>query len=82
MNTPAYTCSRLHSDPEVSSFIIQRDRKPLYRGAQPTYEEFKTLAKMGVKTVIDLLAGYSTWNRIVGTVKKSTDTTGWPASPL
>src|SRR2546425_9164843 len=26
----------------------------LYRGAQPTYEGFKALAKMGVKTVIDL----------------------------
>ena len=33
---------------------FQQVNEHIYRGAQPTYEGFKELAKMGVKTVVDL----------------------------
>ena len=39
----------------------------LYRGAQPTAEGMRELAKMGIKTVINLRAGHSDRDEIAGT---------------
>jgi len=49
--------SKTHSDPAFSNIKIKNFGKMddrLYRGAQPKEEDFKDLATLGVKTVIDL----------------------------
>ena len=49
--------SKTHSDPAFSSIKIKNFGKMddrLYRGAQPKSEDYKGLAALGVKTVIDL----------------------------
>jgi len=49
--------SKTHSDPAFSNIKIKNFGKMddrLYRGAQPKEEDYKDLAALGVKTVIDL----------------------------
>lgn len=49
--------SKTHSDPAFSNIKIKNFGKMddrLYRGAQPKEEDYKDLATLGVKTVIDL----------------------------
>src|SRR5205814_7673678 len=49
--------SKTHSDPAFSNIRIRNFGKMdarLYRGAQPKAEDYKDLAAVGVKTVIDL----------------------------
>ena len=52
--------SKTHSDPAFSNIKIKNFGKMddrLYRGAQPKSEDYKDLAALGVKTVIDLQDG-------------------------
>jgi protein tyrosine phosphatase (PTP) superfamily phosphohydrolase (DUF442 family) len=64
--------------PDASSMLRPRDDLPglsnfarvsdaLYRGAQPTAEGFRTLKKMGVKTVINLRSSHSDRPLLAGT---------------
>jgi tyrosine-protein phosphatase SIW14 len=53
----ATALSKTHSDPAFSNIKIKNFGKMddrFYRGAQPRSEDFKDLAALGVKTVIDL----------------------------
>src|SRR5438105_11446181 len=49
--------AKKHSDPNFSNINIRNFGKMddrFYRGAQPGEQDFKDLAKLGIKTVIDL----------------------------
>jgi protein tyrosine/serine phosphatase len=53
----AASCAKTHSDPTFSNIKIKNFGKMddrLYRGAQPKQEDYKDLAALGVKTVVDL----------------------------
>src|SRR5215467_13765962 len=53
----AAAVAKTHSDPAFSNIKIKNFGKMddrLYRGAQPKEEDYKDLAALGIKTVVDL----------------------------
>jgi protein tyrosine phosphatase (PTP) superfamily phosphohydrolase (DUF442 family) len=75
---PAASAAPSLGAPDASSTLRPRDDLPglsnfarvsevLYRGAQPTAEGFRTLKKMGIKTVINLRSSHSDRPLLAGT---------------